>query len=172
MEKAKSTKENELIYKRENFVPENRRVKMSFSYPEGELFGDFYRELVCRVKEWAKSEYFEYSGRGITYAFSANVTYFDECFASVICRVSLCERGTGHIGKNVFAQNFLNGKLASLPLLFGRKNILQRADKNFAPFFMNESLSFVSNSGEIRKTDAKISQFYQKNSAHLLKKST
>lgn len=116
-------------------------------------------------------EYSEYSGRGITYRLSANVTHFDERLACAVCRVSVYERGKGRIAENFFAQNFAGGKLVSLQLFFGKKKILRGAAKNFEPFFANGCLNFVSNSGEIRKTDVKISQLYQKNSAHLLKKS-
>ncbi len=172
MEKIKNRDENEAIYKTEFFVPENRRVKMSFSYPAGEMFGGFYEELVQRIKDFAAREYSEYSGRGIMYRFSANISHFDGVLTSVLCRVSVHERGVGQVAQNVFAQNFAGGKMIPLSLFVPFRAILGKRARDCELFFLSGVLHFVSKNGEICKTDIKISQLQQKNSAYLLKKIT
>ena len=172
MEKIKSTNENVALYKTEYFVPGNRRVKMSLSYPVGEGFLSFYEELACGIKDWAAREYSEYSGRGIIYRFSASITHSDELLTSVLCRVSVHERGAGQIAQNIFAQNFLCGKLFPISVLLSSKDVSRKAQKHVSLFALDGILHFVSNNGEICKTDIKISHLYQKNSAYLLKKIT
>ena len=150
------------IYKSEYFMTGNKKVKMSFIYPSGEEFGGFYEELTAQIKSWAEREYSEYSGRGMTYRFSASISHSDGILTSVLCRVLLSERGRGALAENVFAQNWVYGRLASLSDFIASKEVLRKAGKRAELFVLDDALHFVSNNGEMHKTDIKISDFTKK----------
>ncbi|MBQ8388456.1 MAG: hypothetical protein IJX46_05995 [Clostridia bacterium] len=84
-----------------------------FRYPVGGAFGDFYENVAAACREWAEREYSEYTGRMLTYRFSARVTDNDDDGAAVFCEFVLSEKGSGSVARNTFAHRWsMNGRVA------------------------------------------------------------
>ncbi|MBE6599995.1 MAG: hypothetical protein E7640_02150 [Ruminococcaceae bacterium] len=146
----------------DNFEYQNKSVNIGrgaradLRYPVGEPFGEFYAELAEKCLEFATREYSEYSGRGIFYRALFDVVYSGDV-TSVLCEITVRERGVGILSKNVFAQNWLNdGRILPIARIF--KKALKKSGKiNANEYFCRGSEIFaISKKGEKVKTEVKL----------------
>ena len=146
----------------ENFEYQNksvnigRGVRADLRYPVGGPFLEFYLELAEKCLEYATREYSEYSGRGLFYRAFFDVVYSGE-ITSVLCEITVRERGVGILSKNVFAQNWLNdGRILPIARIF--KKELKRSGKTDTNEYVccGSEIFAINETGEKMKTEVKI----------------
>ncbi len=112
---------NNFEYKTEKLAV-GRRAAAELRYPVGEPFGEFYAELSAKCAEFARREYAEYSGRGLTYRAYFDVVCSGGGKTSVVCTVTEREKGEKSFKKHIFSQIWLDdGRILPIYRCFGKK---------------------------------------------------